>query len=45
MKLQEPLLIVGKDKFSGIDIRIRVRGGGIVAQVYGILAKKYNILV
>jgi small subunit ribosomal protein S16e len=36
MKLQEPLLIVGKDKFAGIDIRIRVKGGGHVAQIYGI---------
>lgn len=35
IKLQEPLLIVGKDKFAGMDIRIRVRGGGIVAQIYG----------
>ena len=25
-KLQEPLLIVGKEKFAGVDIRIRVSG-------------------
>ena len=36
MKLQEPLLVVGKDKFAGIDIRIRVKGGGHVAQIYAI---------
>lgn len=36
MKLQEPILIAGKDKFAGIDIRIRVKGGGHVAQIYGI---------
>lgn len=35
IKLQEPLLIVGKDKFADIDIRIRVHGGGHVAQIYG----------
>lgn len=37
IKLQEPLLIVGKDKFAGLDIRIRVKGGGHVAQIYGTL--------
>ena len=36
IKLQEPLLVVGKDKFSELDIRIRVRGGGHVAQIYAI---------
>uniref|UniRef100_A0A1I8AVM9 Small ribosomal subunit protein uS9 n=1 Tax=Steinernema glaseri TaxID=37863 RepID=A0A1I8AVM9_9BILA len=36
MKLQEPLLIVGKDKFANIDIRVRVNGGGHVAQIYAI---------
>ncbi|KAH7696993.1 40S ribosomal protein S16 [Aphelenchoides avenae] len=36
IKLQEPLLIVGKDKFAGLDIRIRVKGGGHVAQIYAI---------
>jgi small subunit ribosomal protein S16e len=36
MKLQEPLLIVGKDKFAAMDIRIRVKGGGHVAQIYAI---------
>merc|ERR1711862_504349 len=35
-KLQEPILILGKDKFSGVDVRIRVKGGGHVAQVYAI---------
>ena len=25
-KLQEPLLIVGKERFAGVDIRIRVSG-------------------
>ncbi|OUC46507.1 ribosomal protein S9, partial [Trichinella nativa] len=34
-KLQEPILILGKERFSGVDIRIRVKGGGHVAQIYG----------
>jgi len=35
-KLYEPILILGKERFSGVDIRIRVKGGGSVAQVYAI---------
>uniref|UniRef100_A0A1B0BN18 Small ribosomal subunit protein uS9 n=1 Tax=Glossina palpalis gambiensis TaxID=67801 RepID=A0A1B0BN18_9MUSC len=27
-KLQEPLLLLGKEKFAGVDIRVRVNGGG-----------------
>uniref|UniRef100_A0AC35TN65 CRAL-TRIO domain-containing protein n=1 Tax=Rhabditophanes sp. KR3021 TaxID=114890 RepID=A0AC35TN65_9BILA len=36
MKLQEPLLVVGEDKFAGINIKINVRGGGHVSQIYAI---------
>ena len=36
IKLQEPLLIVGKERYADIDIRIRVKGGGHVAQVYAV---------
>lgn len=35
LQLQEPILLLGKEKFAGVDIRVRVRGGGHVAQVYG----------
>merc|ERR1712018_567469 len=35
-KLQEPLMLLGKDRFAGCDIRIRVRGGGHIAQIYAI---------
>ncbi len=35
LKLEEPILLLGRDKFSAVDIRIRVKGGGHVAQVYG----------
>lgn len=33
-RLLEPILLLGIDKFSKFDIRIRVRGGGQVAQLY-----------
>ena len=35
-KLQEPVLLLGKDRFSDVDIRIRVKGGGHTSQVYAI---------
>ena len=28
-------MLLGRDKFQAVDIRIRVKGGGHVAQVYG----------
>lgn len=38
LKVFEPVLIVGQEKFSNLDIRIRVKGGGITAQIYAIRA-------
>jgi len=38
LKAFEPVLILGQDKFSNLDIRIRVKGGGITAQIYAIRA-------
>ncbi|XP_076116363.1 small ribosomal subunit protein uS9 [Mytilus galloprovincialis] len=35
-KLQEPVLLLGKEKFAGVDIRVRVKGGGHIAQIYAI---------
>merc|ERR1711915_888470 len=35
-KLQEPVLLLGKDKFADVDVRIRVKGGGRIAQIYAI---------
>jgi len=35
-KLLEPILLLGFDKFSKFDIRIRVRGGGQISQIYAI---------
>merc|ERR1712194_221505 len=35
-KVLEPILLLGQERFSQVDIRIRVRGGGYTAQVYAI---------
>ncbi|XP_017783617.1 PREDICTED: 40S ribosomal protein S16 [Nicrophorus vespilloides] len=35
-KLHEPIYLLGKDKFSAVDIRVRVNGGGHVSQIYAI---------
>ena len=31
----EPVLLLGKHRFEAVDIRIRVKGGGNVSQIYG----------
>lgn len=36
MKVQEPVLLLGKERFAGVDIKVRVKGGGQVAQLYAI---------
>ena len=36
LKVYEPILILGLDKFAGVDIRCRVTGGGHVSQVYAL---------
>ena len=33
----DPIAILGKERFSRVDVRVRVRGGGQVSQIYGIL--------
>ena len=35
-KAYEPVLLLGTPRFADVDIRIRVKGGGDVAQVYAI---------
>ncbi|KAI8810911.1 ribosomal protein S5 domain 2-type protein [Cladochytrium replicatum] len=35
-KVYEPILILGKERFANVDIRVRVKGGGQVSQVYAI---------
>ncbi|KAL7569484.1 hypothetical protein ACA910_009717 [Epithemia clementina (nom. ined.)] len=37
-KVYEPVLIAGQDKFGSLDVRVRVSGGGITAQMYAIRA-------
>ena len=34
--MAEPVLLLGKQRFSNVDIRIRVKGGGHVSQIYAI---------
>eukprot|EP01089_Gocevia_fonbrunei_P004763 TRINITY_DN1481_c0_g1_i1.p1 TRINITY_DN1481_c0_g1~~TRINITY_DN1481_c0_g1_i1.p1 ORF type:complete len:170 (+),score=41.08 TRINITY_DN1481_c0_g1_i1:82-591(+) len=35
-KVFEPILLLGQSRFAGVDIRIKVKGGGSVAQIYAI---------
>ncbi|KAJ3106499.1 40S ribosomal protein S16 [Phlyctochytrium bullatum] len=35
-KVYEPILILGKDRFANVDIRVRVKGGGATSQIYAI---------
>ncbi|RIA98489.1 ribosomal protein S5 domain 2-type protein [Glomus cerebriforme] len=35
-KVYEPILLLGQEKFAGVDIRVRVKGGGHTSQVYAI---------
>ena len=35
-KVYEPILLLGEDRFSKVDIRVRVKGGGHVSQIYAI---------
>ena len=36
LKVFEAVLLVGTDKFSQVDIRVRVKGGGTTSQIYAI---------
>lgn len=38
LKVYEPILLLGSERFAGVDIRIRVKGGGYTSQIYGALA-------
>jgi small subunit ribosomal protein S16e len=35
-KAFEPVMLIGRDKYSELDIRVRVKGGGHVSQAYAI---------
>ena len=34
-QVQEPILLLGRERFEGVDIRVRVKGGGHVSRIYG----------
>jgi small subunit ribosomal protein S16e len=36
VKVEEPILLLGKERFAGVDMRVRVKGGGHVSQIYAI---------
>ena len=36
IKSYEPVLILGQEAFSIVDIRVRVKGGGTTSQIYAI---------
>jgi len=36
LKVKEPVELLGKEKFAGVDIKVRVKGGGYVAQIFAI---------
>ena len=36
VKTYEPVLLLGQDRFSSVDIRVRVKGGGHVSQMYAV---------
>merc|ERR1712013_876208 len=36
MKVEEPVMVLGAERLAGMDIRIRVKGGGYVRQIYAI---------
>eukprot|EP00124_Ichthyophonus_hoferi_P005210 Ihof_evm3s701 gene=Ihof_evmTU3s701 len=35
-KVMEPIYLLGKERFAGVDIRVRVNGGGHTSQIYAI---------
>lgn len=36
IKTMEPIMLLGKERFANLDIRIRVKGGGHTSQIYAI---------
>ncbi|GLT99697.1 hypothetical protein SLE2022_171200 [Rubroshorea leprosula] len=35
-RVVEPILLLGRHRFNGVDMRIRVKGGGNTSQIYAI---------
>uniref|UniRef100_A0A8C6INH8 Small ribosomal subunit protein uS9 n=1 Tax=Mus spicilegus TaxID=10103 RepID=A0A8C6INH8_MUSSI len=44
-KFLELVLLLGKERFAGVDIRVRVKGGGHVAQIYAMRQSISKVLV
>lgn len=42
-KIFEPILLLGKERFSNVDVRVRVSGGGHVSQVYGAQKEQWSL--
>ena len=36
LKVYEPVFLLGQERFSIVDIRVRVKGGGQSAQIYAV---------
>mmetsp|Transcript_111883 Transcript_111883/g.361319 ORF Transcript_111883/g.361319 Transcript_111883/m.361319 type:complete len:147 (-) Transcript_111883:62-502(-) len=36
VKVYEPMLLLGTERFGKVDVRLRVRGGGFTSQVYAL---------
>lgn len=36
LKVREPFLLLGAQRFAGVDIRVRTNGGGHTSQIYAI---------
>jgi small subunit ribosomal protein S16e len=36
LKVFEPIMVLGKERFANLDIRVRVQGGGHISQIYAI---------
>lgn len=36
IKVMEPVMLLGFEKFSSVDIRVRIQGGGFTSRVYAI---------
>ncbi|XP_069346888.1 small ribosomal subunit protein uS9-like isoform X2 [Eulemur rufifrons] len=45
IKLLEPVLLLSKEQFAGVDSRVHVKGGGHLAQIYAIHQSIYKALV
>jgi small subunit ribosomal protein S16e len=44
-QVQEPIFLLGKERFEGVDIRVRVKGGGHTSRIYGKHMKVIIIII